>query len=342
MRRILFALGLMLIAGPATASGWPKAAQATIDAATAHAPAGSYAVFDADNTIWRNDLEEALLPFLENRGTLSIAALPPELRPVPVHEGESLYGYYQRLCAIDDKLCYPWIAQIFAGRPLSALKADVDALMASSAPIPVRYEQDGKTVAGTVMPPTIYPAQRDLIGALRARGIRVYIVTASAEELVRMVASDPRYGLNIPPADIIGVTMLLRDPADGSVSTARSRITAGHFLDATYTAQHHATMVPTTTLWSPLSWYEGKVAAILAYIDPVRRPVLVAGDSRSDWAMLFHSGGARLWVDKNAATTRALVKERDAHSASEKALKLPVPEPADQGWAQATPAELER
>jgi hypothetical protein len=37
--------------------------------------ARSYAVFDADNTIWNHDLEEALLPFFETRGTLSAATL---------------------------------------------------------------------------------------------------------------------------------------------------------------------------------------------------------------------------------------------------------------------------
>jgi hypothetical protein len=67
---------------------------------------------------------------------------------------------------------------------------------------------------------------------------------------------------------------------------------------------------PTPFLWSPLPWQEGKVAAIMAYIDPVKRPLLVAGDSRSDWAMLFHSGGVRLWVDRNAVTSATLLAER--------------------------------
>ncbi len=36
----------------------------------AHANRGDYAVFDADNTTYRYDLEESLLPYLENRGVL--------------------------------------------------------------------------------------------------------------------------------------------------------------------------------------------------------------------------------------------------------------------------------
>ncbi|MCW2763740.1 MAG: hypothetical protein JWR85_3941 [Marmoricola sp.] len=119
---------LMVAAIAAVALG--GAAPGPVETAIRAAPTGSYAVFDADNTIWNHDLEEALLPFLENRGTLSVATLDPALKPVPLLPGESLYGYYLRLCEIDDKVCYPWIAQVFAGRTLAALKVDVDALMA--------------------------------------------------------------------------------------------------------------------------------------------------------------------------------------------------------------------
>src|SRR5690349_279161 len=59
---------------------------------------GAYAVFDADNTIWRNDLEEALLPYLEMLGELTPRSLDPSLRLIPFREAESLYSYYVRLC----------------------------------------------------------------------------------------------------------------------------------------------------------------------------------------------------------------------------------------------------
>lgn len=36
-----------------------------------HAHQGAYAVFDADNTTYRYDLEESLLPYLEMRGSSS-------------------------------------------------------------------------------------------------------------------------------------------------------------------------------------------------------------------------------------------------------------------------------
>jgi phosphoserine phosphatase len=338
-------LGL-LVAAPSAAAGpldlWPADARASIEAAIDHAPAGSFATFDADNTIWKYDIEESLLPYLENEGMLSVAKLDPALKPIPLRPGESLYGYYRRLCAIDEKLCYPWAAQAFSGIPLATLKREIDTMIAGGKPIPVRYAEDGGEFADTVMPPKIMPAQRQLFAYLHARHIRIYVVSASAEELVRMVVSDPRYGLDVTPQDVIGVTELLRDPIDGSITTARMQIAQGHFLDATYPAARHARMVLTATLWSPLTWYEGKVAGIMAYIDPVRRPVLAAGDSPSDWPMLFYAGGVRIWVDRKSKATPALAKERARRAAIEVSAGLTPPLGADNGWVVAPQDGLAR
>ncbi|MFD1033291.1 HAD family hydrolase [Sphingomonas hankookensis] len=288
----------------ALAGAWPAPAQADLDRAVAAARPGDYAVFDADGTLWSSDIEEAGIAFFEQRGWLSIATLDPALRPIPVLPGETLYGYYRRLCDFDAKLCLPWSAQVFAGQPLGVLKQRFDALLAHRGPIPVRYVRDGKTVTETIEAPRVYAAQRALIGALQAKGVAVYVVSASQEEVVRMVASDPRYGLSIPPERVIGTSMLLSG-SDGTPSTARRDIAAGTAMRPGYWA-NRARLVPSTTLWSPLPWQEGKVAAIQAYIDPVRRPMLVAGDSGSDWPMLFHSGGVRLWMDHDAPTTARL------------------------------------
>ncbi|MEH3040394.1 MAG: HAD family hydrolase [Sphingomonas paucimobilis] len=300
----LFALML------AAATPWPAPVQAELHRAVAAAGPGDYAVFDADGTLWSSDIEEAGIAFFEQQGWLTVAGLRPELRPIPLMPGESLYGYYRRLCDFDAKLCLPWSAQVFAGQPLGVLKQRFDALLAHRGGIPVRYVRDGKPVAKTIEAPRIYAAQRALIAALKARGVAVYIVSASQEEVVRMVASDPRYGLSIPPERVIGTSMLLRDVA-GTISTARRDIVQGAAAAPGYWSAR-AALTPTTTLWTPLPWQEGKVAAIMACIDPVRRPMLVAGDSGSDWAMLFHSRGVRLWMDHDAPTTQRLRAMRDA------------------------------
>ncbi|MBT2405001.1 MULTISPECIES: haloacid dehalogenase-like hydrolase [unclassified Streptomyces] len=303
---------------------------------------GAYAVFDADNTIWRYDLEEALLPYLEMKGVLSRDSLDPSLKLIPFRDDESLYSYYVRLCEIDDKVCYPWIAQVFSGLSLEKLKARVDELFAYGKPIPVTYYDGDVTVHSTVNPPRIYPAQRELLGELRKHGITPYVMTAAHEELVRMVVSDPTYGLGIEPKNVIGVTTLLRDPGTGELTTARKQIEKGHFLDAEYPASKHNSMVITPYLWTPGTWYVGKLAGIKEYIDPYERPMLVAGDAPSDWFMLFdtdvRAGGLRLWVNRKQKYTDALEVEKAKRADEQKAAGVPVD--ADRNWVAVKPAEI--
>jgi len=304
---------------------------------------GEYAVFDADNTIWRDDIEEALLPYLEMLGVLGRDTIDPSLKLIPFKADESLHSYYSRLCEIDDKVSYPWIAQVFAGFTLGELKAYVDELFAYGRPIPTtRYDGD-VVVPTTVDPPVIYPRQQELINALRQAGIQVYVMTAASEELVRMVVSDPKYGLGIDPKHVFGMTMLLKDPKTGEVTTARKQIEEGHFLDGTYTPEKHASMVVTPYLWSPVTTYVGKLAAIMEYVDPYRRPILVAGDSPSDWHLLFYSdvqrGGARIWVDFKRAHTDRLEVEKARRADLQKHVGVTVD--AGDGWIMVTPADLQ-
>ena len=49
----------------------------------ANANKGAYAVFDMDNTSYRYDLEESLLPYLEMKGVLTRDRLDPSLKLIP-------------------------------------------------------------------------------------------------------------------------------------------------------------------------------------------------------------------------------------------------------------------
>ena len=63
---------------------WPAEAAKQLDAMiAANAHKGNYAVFDMDNTSYRFDLEESLLPFLENKGVLTRDKLDPSLKLMP-------------------------------------------------------------------------------------------------------------------------------------------------------------------------------------------------------------------------------------------------------------------
>ena len=176
------ALGLSL-AGQALATDlkhWPaeqaKALEAMI---AANANKGNYAVFDMDNTSYRYDLEESLLPFMENKGLITREKLDPSLKLMPFKDTadhkESLFSYYYRLCEVDDMVCYPWVAQVFSGFTLKELKGYVDELMASGKPVPTTYYDGDKVVQYNVNPPKVFTGQAELYNKLMENGIEVYV-----------------------------------------------------------------------------------------------------------------------------------------------------------------------
>jgi phosphoserine phosphatase len=324
---------------------WPEpAAKQLASMIEANANKGNFAVFDMDNTSYRYDLEESLLPFLENQGVLTREKLDPSLKLIPFKDTaehqESLFSYYYRLCEIDDMVCYPWVAQVFSGFTLAELKGYVDALMASGKPVPSTYF-DGDVVKNIeVQPPQVFAGQVELFNKLMENGIEVYVMSAASEELVRMVAADPQYGYNVKPQNVIGVTTLLKNRQSSELTTARKQIAAGH-----YDPQANMALELTPYLWTPATWMAGKQAAILTYIDPWKKPVLVAGDTpSSDGYMLFHGvdvakGGVHLWVNRKAKYMDQLNGMIQKNAAAQAKEGLPVT--ADKNWVVVKPEDIQ-
>ena len=132
--------------------------------------------------------------------------------------------------------------------------------------------------------PQIFPAQQELIATLQARGVEVWIVSASLEELVRMVISDPKYGVNLPPERVIGVNLMLQKP-DKTVTVGAIERREGRCGNDHYLSESRMSWTLTSYPFAPLTWYGGKVSAILEWIDESQRPILVAGDSPNDFYM---------------------------------------------------------
>ncbi|KAM5354978.1 hypothetical protein ACJ41O_001624 [Fusarium nematophilum] len=329
-------------AGPELKHWPPKAARALNRMIASNANKGRYAVFDMDNTSYQFDLEESLLPFLENKGILTRDTMDPTLKLIPFKDSdsytESLYSYYVRMCELDDLVCYPWVAEIFSGFPLRDLKGWVDELMALNETIPTTYLDGDEVVPTEVTPPKVFAGQVELYNRLMANGIDVYVVSAASEELVRMVASDPVYGYNVPPKNVIGVTLLMKNQT-GGLTTARKQIEEGE-----YDEQKNLDSVLTPFLWTPATWMTGKWAAILSYIDEWKKPILVGGDTPdSDGPMLFHGvdvarGGIHLWVNRKddyLTDIKGMMKE---FAKDQKKEGLPVT--ADKNWVIVKPDEI--
>ncbi|KAF1977387.1 hypothetical protein BU23DRAFT_295551 [Bimuria novae-zelandiae CBS 107.79] len=296
-----------------------------------------------DNTSYRYDVEESLLPFLDNRGILTRDKLDPSLKLIEFKDTanytESLYRYYLRLCEIDDFICYPWAAQVWTGLSLRELKGYVDELMALNTAIPVTYWDDDEIVQDSVSPPKIFRGQVELYNALMNHGIDVYVISASHEEIVRMVASDPKYGFNLPPQNVIGVTTMLKNTTSGALTNARKQIAEG-----TYNASVNLDLVMGTYLWTPATWYAGKWAAILTYIDQWKRPILAAGDTPgSDTYMHFQGvdvekGGIHLWINRKEDSYKKLQQLIQENAEGQKENGFEVT--ADKNWVIVKPEDI--
>lgn len=351
MRKLASALATAWLAlAPCTSQAvelktWPEAAARKLDAMIKeNANKGAYAVFDMDNTSYQYDLTEALLAYLESQQVLTRDKLDPSLKLMPFKDGdgekESLFSYYYRLCEVDDLVCYPWIAQSFAGLSLAELKTHVDAMLASGKPIPVRYFDGGKVVEGSVKPPNFFEGMQELYAKLRENGIEVYVMTAANEEIVRMVASDPKYGYKVKPENVIGVNVLLKDPGTGALTTSRLQIKKGKYDEAA-----NRKLMVTPYLMNPMTWYEGKLGSIAGWIDQWRKPILVAGDTPiSDGYMLLNAtdlskGGVRVWVNRKDKYLKQMDEWIATSVGKQKELGLEVT--ADKNWVKVTPKEIQ-
>lgn len=323
---------------------WPAEAAAQIDALIArHAFTGAYAVFDADNTTYHHDLVGSLLPFMEMRGLLTRETMHPALQIIPFRDTathkESLHSYYFRLGEIDDQVGYPWASQIFAGFTLRELKVQLDDLLAWGQPIPAEVYEGDTVRTLMVDAPRLQRGQQELYQALMANGIEVYVVSAAAEELVRMVLADPKYGYGVKPQNVIGVSLLLKDRRTHALTTARKLITQQRY-DPEALWDHELTH----TLWAPLPWYEGKQAAIHTYIHPWKRPVLVAGDTPdSDGPMFFRApdvagGSLRIFVARKPDYHDRMRALRADHAAHQAEHGFPVT--AETNWIVVTPDDI--
>lgn len=123
---------------------------------------------------------------------------------------------------------------------------------------------------------------KELYKVLSDNGFDVYVCSASMEDIVETMACDPAYGLGLPEDHVFGLR-LMKD-------------TAGRFLPA-YDPSYIQT------------FKEGKVKAIRSYMAPAQGgadPLLVAGDSNGDYAMLTAFDGMKVGLIIDAGAGKPL------------------------------------
>ncbi|EFW37237.1 hypothetical protein HMPREF9554_02247 [Treponema phagedenis F0421] len=170
------------------------------------------------------------------------------------------------------EIAYPWVLYLFTGMTTQDLdevtqKANDYAL---TQPI-ARYSIESSDVltgkagkvslSGYKQGLRVQPETQNLMKALMQNGIEVYICSASLEDVVRVFASNPKYGYNVKPENVIGMRL--------------EKDAAGKYL-------------PVYKKDYPQTQSAGKTKAIKSEIAPKHNnqgPVFVAGDSNGDYDM---------------------------------------------------------
>ncbi|MBC3456944.1 HAD family hydrolase [Pseudomonas mosselii] len=201
-----------------------------------------------------------------------------------------LYFLFQAIIDIHGaKVAYPW--EVFFCSNMT--EQDVEDLALSS----VRHSLQAGIVKTTLESPhsrpgktgvvkvsyvegmRVVPEIADLMHTLQRNGIDVFVVSAGFEPLVKVIATRPEFGYNIPSNQVYGLR--LETSAAGKYLAQAKK---GH----------------------PISYREGKPEVIRKYIAPRREgrdPIFVAGDSNSDFGNFSMLPGVSLGLIVNHLST---------------------------------------
>ncbi|MFI0220103.1 haloacid dehalogenase-like hydrolase [Streptomyces lydicus] len=284
------------------------------------------ATFDWDNTVVKNDISDATLAWMlrhdkvlrpaswkaTNKWLTADAARAlteacgthvPAGRPLPTSTDtgctDEILDVYNDEKTSDGKPAfagewnhrrtvpsYVWITQLFAGHSPDTLTSYAAKARKQNLAAPIGTEQTVGTHkwAGYIR---YYEQQRDLIGTLKKAGFDVYIVSASAEPLVRAWAP----GVGIDRDHIVGIRNLVRD----------GRLTTGvqGCGDVKDTNGEVLTYMDGKRCWINQEIFHVKGAKAWQQQDPAHRAAFAAGDAETDVTFVGDATAGHLAINRN-------------------------------------------
>lgn len=199
------------------------------------------AVFDWDNTSISGDIGEAILEHLDKG-----------------HHPGCVNRYFELCETYDKTVGYQFCAETLGGLSLDDADKLVNAVI------------DEHLATGRI---ALRPEMKTLMGAMQAAGWEVWVVTASAEPIVRTFAA--RYG--VPRERVIGMAL----------------------------AEEDGVIQP--RMCGPITYRQGKVDAIEQRVG--RRPQFAAGDALTDYEML-HTADNVLLFDRGEPELLTAAEQR--------------------------------
>ncbi len=287
------------------------------------------AVFDWDNTMMRNDIGDATFFFMlrhdevlqpperdwsrtnKHLTTAARASLNAGCDSVaePEHKlttsqhaacADALVSIYDRgvtqgnAPAFDGDSptmhqAYAWGAQLQAGRTPNEVRDVARRAYAENAAAPIGATQTIGTTVGLAAWVRIYDPMRDLVATLRANGFDVWVVSASSQYLVEIVAAN----VGVDASHVVAIRTLSRQ--DGRLD---------YRLEGCGTEPDGADTVITYNQ-GKRCWINRAIFHLPAKdqlsraVDPRMRPVFAAGDSDTDLAMVQDATFLKLAINRN-------------------------------------------
>ena len=276
---------------------------------------GDYAVFDADNTLWEGDVTESLIMSLELNQHLRLDALHPKLLDEAPQKNETILDRYERICQSNVQEGYVWCVQVLNGMPLGTVINELLSVCRSQKPL----QQNGLFGTRVAPKPRPFKAQKQLISWLKSNGVAVFVVSASPECLVQALACDPMYGFGLKRSSVLGLNMEFITPLGKIWTPARHR--NGLNSNQLFAREELASRY-TMTLSPPATCFGGKALAIEKWISSTQNPILVAGDSSNDIAMLKKATQMALHVSKSEKDNQAIDNALSSGGKPEKMLRV--------------------
>src|SRR3989344_2389097 len=207
-----------------------------------------FAVFDFDNTCIINDMGDAIFAYLSGHELLRDRGLLGEIDTSPTYHERVYHINFAILEAGKSKASYVLNARLFSrftpgeAEAIALAAITEEGVRLGSKMLYGHHIERGLALRRNVL---------TIMNYLRARGVEIWISSATAEPAIR--AAMRHFGI------------------EGNLVASRSVMQDG---------------VYTSELVEPLSMFEGKLDCIKKFIDAEQAPLLVAGDSPNDLPML--------------------------------------------------------
>lgn len=231
-----------------------------------------YATFDFDNSCIVNDIQEATLAYIcKNLLLKNDHLLPTGYTDRAVYHRDVFLGYHNLLNENRVKDAYFYAVKTMAGFAKSEMDKLVSEVIQSEGEVLGRQNLFGIDVAKGL---AVRPQVKTLMELLLAAKCKIYVVTASSEEVVKSALKF----WGFPEVTCIGV---------------RNKEVEGIFSDV---------------VEEPAPIIDGKVDCIKKFISENEHPILAVGDSMNDLPMLEYSG-IRVVVNRENALSKKAKEE---------------------------------